>query len=60
MSAVAIAALSLANSTFAEGNNLLNVSYDVARDFYKDYNPLFQKYVASQKLVVWLMRRVGA
>ena len=23
---------------------LLNVSYDVARDFYKDYNPLFQKY----------------
>ena len=24
--------------------NLLNVSYDVARDFYKDYNPLFQKY----------------
>ncbi len=44
LSAVAIAALSLANSTFAEGNNLLNVSYDVARDFYKDYNPLFQKY----------------
>lgn len=25
-------------------SNLLNVSYDVARDFYKDYNPLFQKY----------------
>ena len=25
-------------------NSLLNVSYDVARDFYKDYNPLFQKY----------------
>jgi len=24
--------------------SLLNVSYDVARDFYKDYNPLFQKY----------------
>lgn len=23
---------------------LLNVSYDVARDFYKDYNPMFQKY----------------
>ncbi len=22
---------------------LLNVSYDVARDFYKDYNPLFEK-----------------
>lgn len=25
-------------------NSLLNVSYDVARDFYKDYNPLFQKH----------------
>jgi len=24
--------------------SLLNVSYDVARDFYKDYNPLFQKH----------------
>ena len=24
--------------------NLLNVSYDVSRDFYKDYNPIFQKY----------------
>lgn len=29
--------------TFAE-TSLLNVSYDVARDFYKDYNPLFQKH----------------
>ncbi|HMW18345.1 MAG TPA: sulfate ABC transporter substrate-binding protein [Accumulibacter sp.] len=28
----------------AESNALLNVSYDVARDFYKDYNPLFQKH----------------
>ena len=25
-------------------SSLLNVSYDVARDFYKDYNPLFQKH----------------
>lgn len=25
-------------------SSLLNVSYDVSRDFYKDYNPLFQKY----------------
>jgi len=24
--------------------SLLNVSYDVARDFYRDYNPMFQKY----------------
>lgn len=30
----------------AEGQNieLLNVSYDVARDFYKDYNPMFVKH----------------
>jgi sulfate transport system substrate-binding protein len=25
-------------------SGLLNVSYDVSRDFYKDYNPIFQKY----------------
>lgn len=30
--------------TFAAEVALLNVSYDVARDFYKDYNPLFQKF----------------
>ena len=33
----------LAVPAFAEGG-LLNVSYDVSRDFYKDYNPLFQKH----------------
>ena len=33
----------LAVPTLAEGG-LLNVSYDVSRDFYKDYNPLFQKH----------------
>jgi len=27
---------------------LLNVSYDVMRDFYKDYNPLFQKHWHEQ------------
>ena len=38
-------ALSLfALSVLAEGNSLLNVSYDVSRDFYKDYNPVFQKH----------------
>jgi len=37
-----VAALA-ASPAFAE-TSLLNVSYDVARDFYKDYNPLFQKY----------------
>jgi sulfate transport system substrate-binding protein len=31
-------------SVLAEGNSLLNVSYDVSRDFYKDYNPVFQKH----------------
>ena len=37
-------AASGASGTVAEGGNgvkLLNVSYDVARDFYKDYNPMF-------------------
>ena len=28
---------------------LLNVSYDVARDFYKEYNPLFVKRVCRKK-----------
>ena len=32
-----------ASSSFAQ-SSLLNVSYDVSRDFYKDYNPLFQKH----------------
>ena len=34
---------------------LLNVSYDVMRDFYKDYNPAFQKYwqgKAGEKVVI--------
>src|SRR5574343_923244 len=33
----------LANVALAD-TMLLNVSYDVARDVYKDYNPMFQKY----------------
>ena len=33
----------VAGSAFADAS-LLNVSYDVARDVYKDYNPMFQKY----------------
>ena len=28
----------------AADTSLLNVSYDVSRDFYKDYNPMFQKH----------------
>ena len=41
--AIALLAATCALPVFAEGS-LLNVSYDVARDFYKDYNPMFQKY----------------
>ena len=37
------AATVLAAPVWASGS-LLNVSYDVSRDYYKDYNPLFQKY----------------
>ena len=40
---VAATALVAAMPTYAE-SSLLNVSYDVSRDFYKDYNPLFQKH----------------
>ena len=45
-----IASLALAAGVVAPSaaeTNLLNVSYDVARDFYKDYNPIFQKYWKS-------------
>jgi sulfate transport system substrate-binding protein len=42
---VAVAAWAL--PTLAD-NSLLNVSYDVSRDFYKDFNPLFQKYWKSK------------
>ncbi len=38
----AVAALSLLRPAMAD-TSLLNVSYDVMRDFYKDYNPAFQK-----------------
>lgn len=37
---LAFASISVANAD----TSLLNVSYDVARDFYKDYNPIFQKH----------------
>lgn len=40
----AAAAVSLTPAAFAAGPTLLNVSYDVAREFYKDYNPLFIKH----------------
>lgn len=40
----AILAIALAAGPLRAETALLNVSYDVARDFYKDFNPLFQKY----------------
>jgi sulfate transport system substrate-binding protein len=36
--------LTLVASAALADASLLNASYDVARDVYKDYNPLFQKY----------------
>jgi sulfate transport system substrate-binding protein len=39
---LALASSALAgNSAFAQGTTLLNASYDVAREFYKDYNAAF-------------------
>jgi sulfate/thiosulfate transport system substrate-binding protein len=40
----AAAALLFVGSAQAAGPALLNVSYDVAREFYKDYNPAFIKH----------------
>ncbi len=44
--AVPLAALAFAAAFIADARadtTLLNASYDVARDFYRDYNPLFQQ-----------------
>lgn len=38
------AGLALAGAVQAAPVTLLNVSYDVMRDFYKDYNAAFQKH----------------
>ncbi|OOS26779.1 sulfate ABC transporter substrate-binding protein [Moraxella porci DSM 25326] len=35
-------------TTAAGGIELLNVSYDVSRDFYKDYNEIFKKHYLAQ------------
>jgi len=40
----AAALLAVSGAAHAAGPALLNVSYDVAREFYKEYNPLFQKH----------------
>ena len=39
-----LAAAGLALTTSVQAATLLNVSYDVMRDFYKDYNQAFQKH----------------
>ena len=44
---LALALSSLASISFAE-TTILNVSYDVMRDFYKDYNPVFKKYYEAK------------
>ena len=41
---VLAAGLALSSLAHADNLPLLNVSYDVMRDFYKDYNPAFQKH----------------
>ncbi len=41
LAGVALAALAASPAAFAQGNTLLNASYDVAREFYKDYNAAF-------------------
>lgn len=50
MKAVLTASLAalLALSQTLQAAPLLNVSYDVMRDFYKEYNPAFQKYWQEQ------------
>ncbi len=41
---IATVLLGLVASAALADATLLNASYDVARDVYKDYNPMFQKY----------------
>ena len=40
-SIIAVAALAASGLASAQSSTLLNVSYDVAREFYKDYNQAF-------------------
>lgn len=45
---LSIVALSLGVMSAASAQDFLNVSYDVMRDFYKEYNPLFLKEYAAK------------
>ena len=43
------ASASTANTPAKDGDvTIMNVSYDVMRDFYKEYNPLFEKEYAAK------------
>ena len=44
-----VAGLALSSLAHADNKPLLNVSYDVMRDFYKDYNAAFQKHWEKEK-----------
>ena len=44
-----VAGLALSSLAHADNKPILNVSYDVMRDFYKDYNPAFQKHWEKEK-----------
>ena len=44
-----VAGLALSSLAHADNKPLLNVSYDVMRDFYKDYNAEFQKHWEKEK-----------
>ncbi len=43
-----VLSLGLVGTTAAQQQDFLNVSYDVMRDFYKEYNPLFLKEYAAK------------
>ncbi|WP_434777739.1 sulfate ABC transporter substrate-binding protein [Neisseria sp. Ec49-e6-T10] len=45
---ILVGSLLAASMAFAQTTNLMNVSYDVTRDFYKAYNPLFEQYYQSK------------
>lgn len=44
----AVLAVLAANHADAADINLLNVSYDPTREFYKEYNPVFAKILESE------------
>ena len=46
--AIFMATLAVSGSLAAEKNSLLNVSYDVARELYENYNPLFVEHYKAK------------